>query len=462
MAEDGREMHKSWGNAIWFDDAAETMGADVIRWIAASNKPENNLLFGYNRAEEVKRLFFMTLLNVYNFFYQYATLDGWTPDQQPSSLSNLDRWILGRLAETLERVTKSLDNYQAHLACTEIDRFVDVLSKWYVRRSRRRFWKTEKDEEKKAAYSTLYTCLKNLALMLAPITPFLSEAIYQRLVRPVEPDAPLSVHHCRWPEPDRGVASRELMEEMNLALELSGAGRSARSQAGIKLRQPLSKVVVVSPPEQAERVRRVAEIIQEELNVKALEVVEDRSKLLSLRIKPIPRSLGRKYGRSYPKLAEALGNLGENEVAKLARGEPVMVQVDGEAFKVEPEDVEVVEEALEGYSVAEAGEFLVGVCVVIDEDLRDEGLARDLVRRIQALRKEAGFEIDNRIRVYYEGDSQIARVFEKHREYIMTETLSEEVVPRAPRDELTGKPYNVDGLKVTLWVEKVDHPEPPE
>ena len=462
LAEDGREMHKSWGNAIWFDDAAETMGADVIRWIAASNKPENNLLFGYNRAEEVKRLFFMTLLNVYNFFYQYATLDGWTPDQQPSSLSNLDRWILGRLAETLERVTKSLDNYQAHLACTEIDRFVDVLSKWYVRRSRRRFWKTEKDEEKKAAYSTLYTCLKNLALMLAPITPFLSEAIYQRLVRPVEPDAPLSVHHCRWPEPDRGVASRELMEEMNLALELSGAGRSARSQAGIKLRQPLSKVVVVSPPEHVDRVRRVAEIIQEELNVKALEVVEDRSKLLSLRIKPIPRSLGRKYGRSYPKLAEALGNLGENEVAKLARGEPVMVQVDGEAFKVEPEDVEVVEEALEGYSVAEAGEFLVGVCVVIDEDLRDEGLARDLVRRIQALRKEAGFEIDNRIRVYYEGDSQIARVFEKHREYIMTETLSEEVVPRAPRDELTGKPYNVDGLKVTLWVEKVDHPEPPE
>jgi len=190
LAEDGREMHKSWGNAIWFDDAAETMGADVIRWIDAAAKPENNLLFGYHKANEVRRLFFMTLLNVYNFFYQYATLDNWTPEQQPEKLDPLDRWVLGKLDQTVEKVTEYLEGYLTSPACTEIDRFVDILSKWYVRRSRRRFWKTEADDEKNAAYSTLYKCLKTVTYLMAPITPFLSEALYQRMIKPVEPDLP--------------------------------------------------------------------------------------------------------------------------------------------------------------------------------------------------------------------------------------------------------------------------------
>ncbi|MBE0634274.1 class I tRNA ligase family protein, partial [Candidatus Bathyarchaeota archaeon] len=257
LAEDGREMHKSWGNAIWFDDAAETMGADIIRWIDSLAKPENNLLFGYGRANEVRRLFFMTLLNVYNFFYQYATLDNWTPDQQPLKLDPLDRWILGKLDVTIEKVTENLDNYLTSPTCTEIDRFVDILSKWYVRRSRRRFWKTEADDEKKAAYSTLYKCLKTVIYMMAPITPYLSEALYQRMIRPVEAGAPESVHHCSWPELDPSIRDLELMEEMDMALNLSSAGRAARSQANIKLRQPLAEVVVVAPSDKTARIGNI-------------------------------------------------------------------------------------------------------------------------------------------------------------------------------------------------------------
>ncbi len=268
LAEDGSEMHKSWGNAIWFEEAAENMGADVMRWIYSSSKPENNVLFGYTKANEVRRLFFMTLLNVYNFFYQYANLDKWTPEQQPKKLAPLDRWILSKLQVTLMNITESLDDYDAQIACTEIDRFIDTLSKWYIRRSRRRFWKTEADDEKRAAYSTLYRCLKVIIYMLAPITPHLSEGLYQRMVKPVEPSLPESVHHCRWPQEDAGFLDDDLMAEMDLAMNLSSLGRSARSQSNIKLRQPLKEAVVVIPEESLTRFEKVKELVKEELNVK--------------------------------------------------------------------------------------------------------------------------------------------------------------------------------------------------
>jgi isoleucyl-tRNA synthetase len=454
MAEDGREMHKSWGNAIWFDDAAEEMGADVIRWIASAAKPETNLLFGYNKSKEVRRLFFMTLLNVYNFFYQYASLDGWTPDQQPEELDTLDRWILGKLDETVEKVTISLDSYLTMPACNEIDRFVDILSKWYVRRSRRRFWKTEGDDEKKAAYSTLYKCLKTVTHLMAPITPHLSEALYQRMVKPVEPNLPESVHHCSWPSVDVSARDMDLMEEMDLALDLSSAGRSARNQAVIKLRQPLAEVMVIAPEEKAAKIEKIADILREELNVKAVKVGTDRSALQSLAVSPVASILGRKYGREFPKIGATIKEFGESDAAKLASGESVKVKVDNKLFEVLPDEVELKPVHHLEYSVVEEQDMLVGVYTIISEDLRGEGLARDVVRRIQSLRKDEDFHIDDHITTYYTGSPEVEMVVQEESEYIMVETLSDELVKGKAPEGVEVHEYDIDGLSLRLGLIK--------
>jgi len=454
LAEDGREMHKSWGNAIWFDDAAETMGADVIRWICCTTKPESNLLFGYTRANEVRRLFFMTLLNVYNFFYQYATLDGWTPTEQTAELAPLDRWVLGRLSRTVMQVTEALDSYDAYTACGEIEKFVDVLSKWYVRRSRRRFWKTEADDEKRAAYSTLYRCLRTVVLLLAPITPHLSEALYQRMVRPVELGLPESVHHCGWPDVDESVLDVELLAEMDLAMTLSSMGRAARSQSGFKLRQPLGEAVVVVLPKDLPRLDRVRDLVREELNVKTIRASSDRSLLQSLTVEPVPSMLGRKHGRLFPRVAEAVRGLGSEAAEALSAGESVTVLVDGSPVVVLPEEVELVSVPRGDYSVVEDRGQLVGVYTVLSGDLESEGLARDVVRRIQALRKEADFEIDDEIVTYYVGEEAVEEVFVEEAGYIMAETLSVELVRGEAPKGAAIKEYEIDGLAVRLGLVK--------
>ena len=454
LAEDGREMHKSWGNAIWFEEAAENMGTDVVRWIYMGSKPENNVLFGYTRANEVRRLFFMTLLNVYNFFYQYATLDRWTPDQQPVELSALDRWILSKLQQTLTRVSRALDGYDTMTACNEIDRFVDTLSKWYVRRSRRRFWKTEADDEKRAAYSTLYRCLKTVVYMMAPFTPHLSEALYQRIVKPVEQSLPESVHHCRWPDADTEMLDEELMAEMDLAMSLSSMGRAARSQANVKLRQPLSEAIVVVPEAQLARLDKVSALVREELNVKKLRASTDRSLLQSLTVIPIPTKLGRKHGSVYPKVAAAVRALGSPEAKAFSEGKPVTVLVSGKPVQVLPNEVDLASVPHSEYSVVDDNNMLVGVHTVISGDLESEGLARDIVRRIQALRKEADFDINDHIVTYYNGSLGVEEVFEDEAEYIMAETLSDQLVRGEAPEDSVAQDYDIDGLTVKLGVVK--------
>ncbi|MCW3978329.1 MAG: class I tRNA ligase family protein, partial [Candidatus Bathyarchaeota archaeon] len=339
LDEKGREMHKSWGNAIWFDDAAETMGADVMRWMFCSTKPENDLLFGYTRAGEVKRLFFMPLLNVFNFFSIYANLDNWTPEQKPEHLSELDRWILSRLNLLVRDVTESLDNFDVFDPTGKIERFVDALSTWFVRRSRRRFWKSEADDDKRAAYSTLYTCLRTLTLLMAPITPFLTESIYQKLFKRVEPDSPESVHHVPWPEVDSDLIDTVLMEQMGVAMSVSSLGRAARTKSGIKLRQPLSEVVVVADADTLQQLKELDWLVEDELNVKGVVLSDDTHDLYRSRFKPVRSLLGRKYGRSLTKVVEAIEELDEKAAVTLADGGSIEVQVDGDAVTLLAEEV---------------------------------------------------------------------------------------------------------------------------
>ncbi len=447
-------MHKSWGNAIWFDDAADTMGSDIIRWIFMSSKPENPVAFGYNKANEVRRLFFMTYLNVYNFFYQYANLDGWTPDQQPEKLDPLDRWILGKLDEVIEKVTESLDGYYTPAACTEIDRFVNILSKWYVRRSRRRFWKTEGDDEKKAAYSTLYKCLKTVNQLMAPITPHLSEALYQRMVKPVESELPESIHHCKWPTFDTSVRDTELMEEMDLALNLSSAGRSARNQAVIKLRQPLAEVMVIAPEDKVSKIKKIADILAEELNVKAVKVGTDKGVLQTLSISPLASKLGRKHGKEFTKIGAAIREMGVAEVAKFSAGESVTIVVDKKPVEILADEVELKSNPNDEYSVIEESDMLVGVYTVISKELESEGLARDIVRRIQSLRKEADFAIDDRIEVYYSGSPEVEAVFKEEADYIRLETLSNKLVKGEAPEGASVQEFEIDDKKLKLGLIK--------
>jgi len=454
LGEDGREMHKSWGNAIEFDEAAETMGADVMRWMYCSWRPENNLPFGYARAKDVKRRFLIPLWNIYSFFVTYANLDKWTPKNMVGyeSLSLLDRWILSKLNVLIKYVTERLEDFDPYNASMAIEKFVEELSTWYVRRSRRRFWKSEKDEDKNAAYTTLYTCLTTLTKLLAPFIPFTSEEMYQNLVRRVNKKAPESVHHNRWPRPDEKMIDEKLMEEMDLVIKVCSLGRSARSKAGIKIRQPLSEMLVIADKEILNRIGKFSSLIMDELNVKNIRLSTEKHEAMKYAVKPRPDILGRKYGRLFPKIREAIENNAEKLAETLNKGESIVLNVEQQQIRVLPEEVEVKTQPREEYTIAGEDEILVAINTRITEDLKMEGLARDIVRRIQNQRKEAGFNIADWIETYYEAGPELSKVFEKFEGYISNETLSKVILRSRPPKNAHVATYKIGGetLKIGL------------
>ncbi|RLC84812.1 MAG: isoleucine--tRNA ligase, partial [Chloroflexi bacterium] len=391
LAEDGREMHKSWGNAIEFNEAADRMGVDVMRWLYCRQKPEKNLLFGYGRADEVRRQFLLPLWNVYSFFVTYANIDRWEPKAQSPKLkaqTALDRWILARLDQVVARATDCLDNYDAYGATMAVESFLDDLTNWYVRRSRRRFWKSEQDADKNAAYATLYHVLTTLCRLLAPFTPFVTEVMYQNLVRSVDEAAPESVHHTEWPVADEAAVDEDLLARMALARQVVALGRSARNSRGIKLRQPLARALVHLEPGVGELDDELVALVRDELNVKRVEFVEDVADLVSYRLLPDNKVLGPRFGRRFPAVRAALAALDPvAAVRRLRTGLPLRLEVEGEEVELAPEEVLVREEALEGLAVASERGVTVAVDTVLTPDLLTEGLAREVVRRVQNLRK---------------------------------------------------------------------------
>jgi len=453
LDEKGREMHKSWGNVIWFDEAVEKMGADVLRWMYCTNKPETNLLMGYGKAEEIKRRFLIPLWNIYSFFVTYANLDKWTPKDSTSNLSLLDRWILSKLQILIKDVTQYLNDYRPYEAAIEIEKFVEDLSTWYIRRSRRRFWKSEADEDKKAAYTTLYKCLTTLIKILAPFTPFITEEIYQNIVRSVNPEAPESVHHNDWPRPEDKLIDMELIRDMDYVIKICSLGRAARSKAGIKLRQPLQQVKIVADTKILKRVERLKNLIVDELNVKEIHLTRDREEIMEYRIKPKLEVLGRKYGRLLPEIIRVLKNLDQKELARrITSKKLVEIPIKKMKVQLQPDELDILETPKSEYSIAEDAGILVGVDTRITENLMMEGLARDIVRRIQNQRKAAGFEIADEIETYYLAGPTLTRVFEKFGDYISSETLSAAIHKAEPPKEAHIAIYKLGGeeLKVGL------------
>ena len=456
LAEDGGEMHKSWGTAIWFDDAVEILGADVMRWMYCITRPEGNLLFGYGKGEEVKKRFLIPLWNVYSFFTTYARLDGWTPKRQQNQLTSIDRWALSKLQTLISDVTSCLDNFDPAGASSALGTFVDELSTWYVRRSRRRFWKSTSDTDKEAGYYTLYTCLTTLVKLLAPFIPFVTEEIYQNLVRSVNPTAQESVHHCDWPVADKSLIDQKLVTNMDRAIKICGLGRSARSKCGVKLRQPLSAAKVVVSPENIEVVQNLSELIREELNVKELNLSSDREELLEYVVELIPEVSGARHGKLLPKLRESISKMDPKIfVSAHKENAGVEVTVDGQPVAVSADEIRISTKPREGWGVAEEGEILVGVRKTIPEELMVEGLARDIVRRIQDQRKKAGFNIDDRILIYYDGGPNNLRAFTTFRKYIAAETLADTMKGETPPAGAHIAEYKLSGEKLKVGLVRV-------
>ena len=491
-AEDGREMHKSWGNAIEFNEAADKMGVDTMRWLYCAHKPENNLLFGYNRAEETRRRFLIPLWNLYSFLTTYASLDGWTPSPPlssppksggteggrafdpgtpegpaPQCEAPLDRWILARLNQVTARVTDALTNSDAYVATLALETLVDDLSNWYVRRSRRRFWKSEQDADKDSAYATFYHTMVKLTRLLAPFIPFVTEVMYQNLVRGVFPDTSTelsagayeSVHHTDWPEADEAVIDEKLVEQMELARRTASLGLSARSNAGIKVRQPLSKVMVYVKEGWAELADELVEIVSDELNVKNFEFVEDAESLVSYKVLPNNKLLGPKFGADFPQVRAALAQLDPAEVAaKVDALEHLTLNVErasGETtVTLEPEEVIVNAEGADGLATAEDRLLTVAIDTTLTPELKAEGLAREIVRRVQAQRKNADFNIEDRITTWFLASDDLAEVFQTWGDYIQAETLTTELIAGDPPDEAFVETHKVEGVEFTIGVKQ--------
>jgi len=457
LDEQGREMHKSWGNVIWFDEAAEKMGADVMRWIYCTTKPESNLLFGYKRAEEVKKRFLIPLWNIYSFFVTYANLDEWTPKNTVpyDSLSPLDKWLLSKLNVLIKRVTAYLEDFNPYDAALTIEKFVDELSTWYIRRSRRRFWKSERDEDKNAAYTALYTCLTTLIKILAPFIPFLTEEIYQNIVRSVNPDAPESVHHNDWPIADDKMIDEELMRDMDIVIKVCSLGRAARNKAGIKLRQPIMEAKVVADEDIIRRVKRLKYLVVDELNVKNITLTTDKGELIDYVIKPVPEILGKKFGKLFPKIQSAITGMKAHEVISAMKESGCLtINVDGQTVRILPDEIKISEIPKSGYVLCEEDNIIVGINTIIPQSLRLEGLARDIVRRIQNQRKEAGFNIADQIETYYEAGPILTETFENFKEYIAAETLSIIIREGRPHGEAHFATYNLAGETLKIWLRK--------
>jgi isoleucyl-tRNA synthetase len=460
LAEDGREMHKSAGNSIEFNEAADKMGVDVMRWMYCDHKPEKDLLFGYHRADLVRKQFLIPLWNVYAFFVTYANIDEWQPDPRAKyQLDQLDRWILSRLAEVVNQVTARLDAYEPDMATSVVNRFIDDLSNWYLRRSRRRFWASKgasqrSDEDKQAAYHTLYTVLVTLSELLAPFVPFVTESIYQNLVRQVDEEAEESVHHRSWPQAREGWLDEVLNREMELVKRLVSLGHAARNQANRKLRQPLAEAAMaVGTASEKAVVEKYRDLIAEELNVKSVRLLDTAAEAVDYQLKPLPKQLGQKYASLFPPLRQAILALDPQPTAeKLLAGEPIEVEHDGEVYAILPDEVEVMIEAQEGFSAAAEGAYVAALVVELDDALLKEGLAREFVRRVQDLRRQADLNVDDRITVEYQASPKLAEALAANAEYVKAETLADQLTPV---DEPTGQAqaehtFDDQSLKIAL------------
>ena len=452
--ENGQKMSKSKGNAVDPFDALEKMGADAIRWyFYTSSAPWIPKRFGENAVMEGQRKFLGTLWNTYAFYILYANIDEFDPTKYEldfSKLAVMDKWILSRLNSAIKAVDENLGAYKIPEAARALDEFVDDMSNWYVRRCRDRFWAKGMEQDKINAYMTLYTCLKDIALAAAPMIPFMTEEIYQNMVRSVDKTAPESIHLCDFPVVNEQFIDKKLEEDMDELLKIVVHGRACRNTANIKNRQPIGQMYIKAEHELDEM---YVTIIEDELNVKKATFTDDVSSFTSYSFKPQLRTVGPKYGKFLGGIQKALSSLDGNAAyAELkANGVLRLPEVDA-SIELAEEDLLISMAQTEGF-VADGDNY---VTVVLDtnltEELLEEGFVREIVSKIQTMRKEADFEVMDRITVSYESSDKINSVFERNMDTIAGEVLADSIVTGATGAHV--KEWNINGEKVTLAVTK--------
>jgi isoleucyl-tRNA synthetase len=452
LDKDGQKMSKHKGNVVDPWVVLDKLGADAVRWyFYTSSAPWLPSRFYEEAVSESQRRFMATLWNTYAFFVLYANIDKFNPTQYSldyDKLSVMDRWILSRLHSLTAFVDDNLNRYRITEAARGIQDFVDELSNWYVRRSRERFWQKEMPQDKINAYMTLYTVLVELAKLAAPFVPFMTEEIYDNLVRSIQPDAPESVHLCDYPRSDASWIDEELEKNMDVVLKLVTMGRACRNTANIKIRQPLKTMYVKLGQTLPDM---FVELVKDELNVKELVFTEDIDDFTVVTIKPQLKTLGPRYGRLLPKLTQALRELdGKKALQTFRNGQPVRLTVEDRTIELAEEDVLIETGHREGFVVESNRDITVALDTNLTEELVEEGFVREIVSKVQNMRKEAGFEVQDRIHLYYFDNDRIGRIIERNKEEIAEEVLATQIA-EGKADGYT-KEWNINDERVTLTV----------
>ncbi|MFQ3333709.1 MAG: isoleucyl-tRNA synthetase [Woeseiaceae bacterium] len=426
---DGKKMSKSLGNIINPYDVFDSVGADALRWhFLARISPDIQKRVSVEIISDVASSFMNTFWNTYGFFILYARLDNMDL-KTPLNIKDrpeTDRWVLALLNQTISKTTDAMDKYDAKLAGETIESFVDQLSNWYIRRNRRRFWKSSDLEDKRSAYLTLYQCLDVIHRLMAPFIPFLAENVYQNLIRYNQTDAPISVHMTTWPKIESDWENEELLFEINVVQKVVGLARAARAQSGVRVRQPLPRLLIRTPTDlTAKAIQNHQSQILEELNVKKIEFIARDAGLVSYVIKPNLPRIGKKYGKLIPAIKEALINSDTTDIASLvAKRQSFEVHCNEQILTFEPEDVLIETKSAEGYSCGEEGGYLTALDTRLDVELIKEGLAREIVRSVQEARKKSGLDVSDRIILGVSGSEIVETALKEHQDFLMTETLS--------------------------------------
>lgn len=431
LDKNGQKMSKRLGNAVDPFETLDNYGADATRWYMIGNaNPWDNLKFDIEGVEEVKRKFFGTLYNTYSFFSLYTNLDKFSYAEAEISLAErpeLDRWILSELHTLIQKVDEYYAEYEPTKAARAISDFTqDYLSNWYVRLSRRRFWKGDYQTDKISAYQTLYTCMVTIAKLGAPIAPFFMDKLYLDLNSVTKKETFESVHLSDFPKYDASFVDKSLERKMENAQTISSLVLSLRAKEKIKVRQPLQKIMIpVDSAQQREEIKAVESLIKHEVNIKEIELLEDASDILVKQIKPNFKVLGPRFGKDMKLIASEIQKLGADDIKNIEQNNTLDIDCNGKIITLQREDVEITSQDIEGWLVANEGKITVALDVTITEPLREEGIARELVNRIQNLRKDSGFEVTDRITVQIQNDQNIEQAINNNLDYIKTETLTD-------------------------------------
>ncbi|MCA0388961.1 MAG: isoleucine--tRNA ligase [Bacteroidetes bacterium] len=429
LDKEGKKMSKSRGNSVDPFMLFDKYGADATRWyLVANNPPWKPTLFNEEDLGDIQRKFFGTLANTYSFFSLYANIDKFVNDQplvDYTKRPEIDRWIISKLNTLVKEYETSMDAYDVTRAARAVMSYtIDELSNWYVRRSRRRFWKSELTEAKLSAYQTLHECLMTVSKLIAPFAPFMAEDLYQRLTA-AESGQPESVHLCFYPQVT--YIDTDLEAKMEAVQKVVYITRSMRAKHNLKVRQPLKKIMVAVSGDLKEPLETMKDVVLEEVNIKELVILTDDSGIVKKTAKPNFKTLGPKHGKGVQPVAAAIREFGNKEISILSKGDNVYISVAGGEIEVAPSDVEIISTEIEGWLVESEGSFTVALDTEITSELKEEGIAREFVNRVQNMRKDAGFEVTDKIRINYSGDLELKTAVGNFQSYIQGETLAEEL-----------------------------------